>query len=252
MSTAQNHDPAHPSPHPAGTGCRRPGRLRHGARRSSWQVAGIAATIAAGVAVTSGGVYAALTAQAFNGTAQQVSTGTLLLTLNNTAGSAGFASVVDKLAPGDVVNRYVQLQNTGTLAGQGLTLGVSDSTPSLLTTDATRGLQVSVNECPVAWTTATGTCTSAGTATTGVPVLVQTPAATLANPSLTPAALTGSSLAANAVRYYQVSMTLPTATNNEITTNGVAPAAGTTIQGLTATLTWKFVLTQRTATTTNT
>ncbi|MEZ0163915.1 TasA family protein [Kineococcus sp. LSe6-4] len=241
MSVTEHGTPEHPT---TGHRCR-------GTRRGARQVAGIAATVAAGVALTSGGVYAALTAQAFNGTAQQVRTGTLLLTLSPTAGSAGFTSVVGDLAPGDVVNRYVQLQNTGTLPGQGLTLRLADSSPTLLTTSATKGLQVTVNECPVAWTVATGTCTTSapGVPGTGVPVLAQTPAATLASTSVAPPSLSGPGLAPGATRYFQVSLTLPSATNDDVSVNGVAPTGS--VQGLSAGLTWTFATTQRAATTTN-
>jgi len=218
--------------------------IGHAAGHGTWQIAGIVATVAVGVAVTSGGVYAALTADATNGTAQQVTSGTLLLTLTNTGGGAGFTSQIANIAPGDVVNRYVTLTNTGTLAGQGVALSLTDSTPTLLTTSTSKGLQVAVTECSVAWVPGTGSC--GGTAT---PVLAATSA-----PSLTqaaPASLTTSSLAAlTGTRYYQVSTSLPS-TISETTLNGSALAVGSTIQGLTANLTYRFTETQRAGTTVN-
>lgn len=62
------------------------------------------------------------------------------------------------LAPGDVVNRYVDLSNTGSLTGKNLTLSASDSGSTLLSTDATKGLHVTVTSCSVAWVAAAGTC----------------------------------------------------------------------------------------------
>ncbi|WP_328293013.1 CalY family protein [Kineococcus sp. NBC_00420] len=223
-------------------------RTRHGARRTSLQVAGIAATIAAGVAITSGGVYAALTAEAFNASAQNVGSGTLMLTLNNTTGSVGFGSPIANIAPGDVVNRYVQVRNTGTLTGQNLTLGLADSTPTLLTTSTTKGLTVAVSECSVAWTMPGGTCSGTSTA-----ALTLTPAATvISSGGSTPVTLAAPAFTSSTDRYFRVSVTLPDLANAEVSTNGALPAVGTTIQGLAANLTWKFTLAQRTPTTTNT
>jgi spore coat-associated protein N len=237
--------------HAVGRGVRRHGAgVGHGAGHSAWQIAGIAATVAVGVAVTSGGVYAALTADAFNAAPQTVSSGTLQLVLDS-GGTTGFASIVDKLAPGDTVNRYIQVKNTGSLAGQGLTLKLVDAAPSVLTTDGTRGLQVTVRECAQAWTVVAnvGSCGAAGGST---PALTATSAAALRTAS--PAALTSSTLPAlTGVKYYQVSLNLPDTPNAETSVNGVVatPPPGGSIQGLTAALTWTFTMTQRAGTTTS-
>src|SRR5690349_6621073 len=105
-----------------------------------------------GLAVTGLGVYAGLNAVA-TGT-QSVTSGTLKLTMADNG--VGFSSSVSNMAPGDVVNRYVDVTNGGTLAGQALTLAVADSTPTLLSTDATKGLHVVVTQCTSGvWTAAT-------------------------------------------------------------------------------------------------
>jgi spore coat-associated protein N len=197
-----------------------------------------AAFAVAGLAITGAGVYAGLNADA-TGT-QAVSSGTLSLTLANETGS-NFSSAVTNLAPGDVVNRYVNLTNGGNLAAQSLTLGVAGAGTTLLTTSATRGLAVSVTSCSTSWTVAANvaTCT-AGTTTL---VMASTPVSTLSG---TPGAVQAS-LAVGAVVHLKVSVTLPD--QAETTANGVLP--GSTIQGLSDTLTYTFNELQRTATTTN-
>jgi spore coat-associated protein N len=189
-----------------------------------------------GLALTGMAVFAGLNASATNTTAQSIDAGTLQLTYADNG--AGFTSVAAKMAPGDVVNRYVDLTNGGTLDGKTLTLAATDATPTKLSTDATNGLQVSVTECTGGtWNTATGVCSG----TTGTPV----------TGSLQSMASTALSLASNvtsgATLHYQVSVALPD--QNESVVNGALPV--NTIQGLTADITWTFNELQRTATTTN-
>ncbi|MET3932836.1 TasA family protein [Arthrobacter sp. OAP107] len=195
---------------------------------------------AAGLAITGGGVYAALNATASNTTAQSANSGVLSLTMANNG--TGFSQGVANLAPGDVVNRYVALTQGADLAGKDLTLTVADSTPTLLTTDATKGLRVTVTQCVGGdWTvTGAGSCTGTGASPTVLATNV--PLKTLA---ATASALTGSVTAGSTVKL-QLSLSLPD--QNETTVNGVAPAG--TVQGLSSALTWTFGETQRTATTT--
>jgi hypothetical protein len=206
-------------------------------RRDRWILAVAALFGAVVLALTGAGVYAALNATAFNATAQTVSSGTLSLTLADNG--AGFTSTISNMAPGDVVNRYVNLTQGAALDATGLTLGVTDATSTKLTTDATKGLQVTVNSCPAGtWAPTTGVCsTTASTLVTSRSMngLLTTPAAVAAT------------LAKSAVLTLQIVVTLPDQT--ETTTNGTLP--GSTIQGLSASLTWTFTDTQRTATTTN-
>jgi hypothetical protein len=195
---------------------------------------------AAGLAITGGGVYAALNATASNTTAQSASSGVLSLTMANNG--AGFSQSVSNLAPGDVVNRYVTLTQGADLAGKDLTLAIADATPTLLTTDATKGLHVTVTQCVGGdWTvTGAGSCTGTG-ATTQV-LATNVALSTLAS---TPAALSTSVAAGSTVKL-QLALSLPN--QNETTVNGVVPTG--TIQGLSSALTWTFGETQRTATTT--
>jgi hypothetical protein len=203
--------------------------------RSSARTVMAASFAVAGLAITGAGVYAGLNATA-TGT-QAVSSGTLKLTMANT-GASVFTGAVSNMAPGDVVNRFVELTNSGTLDAATLTLGVAGTGATKLTTDATYGLAVTVTGCDVAWTVATGACS--GTPTT---LMASTPIATL---SSTPGAVK-SALTPSEVLHLKVGVALPD--QNETTTNGTLP--GGTIQGLSSTLTYTFNEVQRTATTTN-
>ena len=202
----------------------------------------VAAAALGGTALVSSSVFAALTASASNTSGGSVTTGTLILTQapsGVTGITGGFATAITSMAPGDVVNRYVDLTSSGTLNSASMTLGASGSPSNALTTNGTAGLQVTIKECSVAWTN-TGTCS--GTQTTDL-------ASASVLSLVTPASLTlqANSLLSGAVIHLQIGIALPA--GSEVTVNGVLP--GGTVQGLTTAVTWTFTETQRIATTTN-
>lgn len=211
------------------------------ARRPSPRVIAAFAVGAAGLAITGGGVYAALNATAYNTTAQSAGSAVLSLEI---ADQAAFTQAVSDIAPGDVVNRYVTLEQGNDLDGKDLTLKVTDATPTILTTDGVRGLQVKVTQCLGGTWTVTGPGECAGGTTK---VLAET--LSLKSLSETTKAL-ASSVAAGSEVKLQLALSLPEQT--ETTVNGVptAPNGLATIQGLSSALTWTFSETQRTATTT--
>lgn len=211
---------------------------RNGAasRRNGVRIALAAAFSTAVLGLVGAGVFAGLSATA-TGT-QSVSGGTLSLIVTPDVG-AGFGQSYSNVAPGDTMNSYVVLTNGSSLAAQAMTLQVVGTGSTLLTTDATRGLHVTVTQCSVAWTLATGTCT--GTTTT---LLASTSVSTLAS---TPGSVIPGTIAVNAVYHLQVSLTLPN--QSETTVNGTVPS--NSIQGLSTTLTYTFDEAQRSATTTN-
>jgi len=192
-----------------------------------------------GAALISSSVFAALTASATNTLGGSVTSGTLKLTqaASGVSGiTGGFETAIADLAPNDTVNRYVILSNPGTLNSSAMTLSASGS--GLLVTDATKGLQVLVKQCSTPYPN-TGIC---GTETT---ILASSSVASLS----TPATLTLQSGALNsgATTYLKIAISLPD--SSEVTTNGVLP--GSTIQGLTSTITWTFTQTQSAGTTSN-
>ena len=80
----------------------------------------VSAATLGGAALVSSSVFASLTATAFNTSPQSVSTGTLKLSQapSGVAGlTGGFLTAIAAMAPGDTVNRFVDVTNAGTLAG---------------------------------------------------------------------------------------------------------------------------------------
>jgi hypothetical protein len=155
----------------------------------------------------------------------------------------GFGTSIANVVPGDVVNRYVTLTNSGTLNGIGLTLKTAQTGTSSLITDGispitTKALKLTVTSCSVAWNTTTGVCSGTPTEELASTVIGSLTSAT---------ALAGSTLNSTAVRYLQMKIELPD--QNETTVNGALPA--NTVQGGAVDVTYTFDLKQRLATTTN-
>ena len=204
-------------------------------------------TVVAGLFTTSvgllaaAGVYAGLSATATG--SESVTSGTLNMTLTADTGSSGFSTFTPKMAPGDTDNVYVNINNTGTLASAaGMTMSVAGSPSNALTNGsvAGEGLTVTATACSVAWTMASGTCS--GTSTV---ILANTQVSSLA----TATALSNvPALAASTGQLAHVQFSLGLVAT-ETSTNGVAPAS--TVQGLTAALTFTFTELQRAGVATN-
>lgn len=187
-------------------------------------------------------VYATLSAQAFNTTPTSTTAGTLSLIQADNGN--GFTTPIEKMAPGDVVNRYVKYTNSGNLDAQDLKLSLADSVNSVLTTDATRGLSITVSQCSVAWVPATGAC-SGTTTLLGNSTAVALKTTPLALP-VVPTTPAGANILAGQEIHLRFAITLPD--TNETTVNGVPPA--NTVQGKTAALTWTLTETMRNTTST--
>lgn len=209
--------------------------------RHRWRsFAGIAIVLSLG-AMMGQGVLSSLNATVSNVNPQNNNAGTMKLDLANSG--SGFGSAINNLAPGDVVNRYVTLTNSGTLDGIGLSLKTAQSGTSSLINDGTgsvttKALRLTITECDVAWNTSTGQC--AGVTSTQV--------STRTIGSLTTAAPFSDGLIPSTdVRYLQVKIELPD--QNETTVNGNLP--GNTVQNGSVNITYTFDLAQRVAVTTN-
>ena len=205
------------------------------------------ALIALGAAAsgTIGGTFAS-----FNATVpgqSTISAGSLVLKLGADGASAGFPETVSAMAPGDIYNIYVQLQNTGSLASAASpTLSFAAAPANALTNGAAagEGLSVSINSCPVAWTVTVGTPGSAS-CTGGATTVLATTALSSFGASQTLTAIPALA-ATNGVAHLQFQLTL---VGTETTANGVLPNPG--IQGLNTVITWTFNELQRAAITTN-
>jgi hypothetical protein len=162
-----------------------------------------------------------------------VDTGALSIDLAQPGGVVAIPVTTTGFVPGDSMTRAVNLINDGgsALGSVSLTAQVT-STANVLTTDAVKGLQLSVKGCTVAWTqggTPTApTYTCSGTERT---VLTSPIASAGSSVPLTSPA----SLAAGGVDNLVFSISLPTAADN-------------TFQGKSATLSLTFTGVQRTGT----
>ena len=211
--------------------------LSKGAGSVALKITIVAAAALGGTGMVSSNVFAALTATATNTSGGQVTSGTLKLTMvpSATAGTtAGFSTAIGNIGPGDTYNRYINLVNGGTLDGMTPTLQLVTSDTNTLVESTTAGLQIAISGCATAWTV---TFTCSGGATT---VLGSTPAKTLKTGATT---ITLPTLLAGQTSYLKVSISLPASTENVL--NGVLPSG--TIQGLTANLTWTFIMTDSSA-----
>lgn len=111
-------------------------------------VLSIALLIAAAAAII-GGAFATFTNTATAGS-QAITSGTIKLATGPTNDAATGAT---NIAAGDTISREIDLNSTGSgLADKEITLKFSASPTSLLDTDPTNGLQLSIQACSVAWT----------------------------------------------------------------------------------------------------
>jgi hypothetical protein len=210
--------------------------------RTSVQFAIVLIAGSVGLSFASTASSAGLDALAYNTVAQPITTDTMSLILTNGPVGAGFRYTVSGMVPGDTVNLLFNLTN-GTLAGQNLNFGITESADNLLTRDATKGLKVNIDQCSVAWTSQT---VCSGTTTNRASNLFLSSINQTANPANTQLLISGA-IATNEVMHLRIQIILPD--QDEVTTNGATPVG--TIQGLSNSITWKFRETQRTSTTTN-
>jgi predicted ribosomally synthesized peptide with SipW-like signal peptide len=111
------------------------------------------ALLLAGASFAGVGAYAAFTSS--DSVTHSVSTGTVTIVLGATGASTNRLNVdASGLAPGDTIQRSVNLTNSGSLDLTTVTLTTSASPSSALDTDATNGLQVVIDRCSSAWTEA--------------------------------------------------------------------------------------------------
>lgn len=187
------------------------------------------------VVANSAGVFASL--RATTTASDTASTGVLKLEMT---GKPAFTQDITNLAPGDAANRYVDLNNTGSIDSKDLSLSIAGTGTASLLTDGVGGgtnkaLTVAVKSCSVAWTTVDGTCS--GTAATEIA------STTVSGYGATPLkfATTSTLTSPTGVVHLQVQVALPD--QNETTVDGVLPA--NTVQSGSATLAYTFQEMQR-------
>ena len=198
-------------------------RLRRARRMLMPSLAGLA--VAAVLAGT--GAFATWTATTSAG--NTLATGTVVIALGNTGASTNRLTVnASGLVPGDTVQRSFDLANTGSQDLASVALTTTASPSSLLDTDTTNGLQMVIDRCSAAWTESGSSpafsysCSGSTTTIITSRPVIQT---SLALSGL--GALTG-----GGSDHLRLTLTFPS-------------SAGSTFQGLSSTLSYSFLGTQR-------
>ena len=167
--------------------------------RNARKVLGSLAVVGAAAAVAGMGTFGSFT-DSTTPLAASVSSGTLSLDLT---GPNGLTMTGTNLVPGDSVATRFQLVNSGELDMATIGLAVTAPTSSILDTDKTNGLKLSIDSCSVVWTS-DNTCS--GVTTTVLAPTAARDAVTLANLTSTTAHKTDNLL---------VKLSLPAAAGNE-------------------------------------
>jgi spore coat-associated protein N len=199
-----------------------------GARPTTHKLLATVAVLGAAASIAGLGTYATWTSTTSEN--HTISSGTVTIALGATGAATNRLNVgASALAPGDTIQRSVDLTNSGSIDLAGVTLTTTASPSSLLDTDATNGLQMVVDKCSAAWTEAgppyTYTCSGS---TSSV---------------LASRAVIGSNLSLS-----NLGATAPGATDHLRVTLTLPSGAPNTLQNQSSTITYAFTGTQRTAT----
>jgi len=198
------------------------------ARPTAHKLLATVAVLGAAASIAGLGTYATWTSTTSEN--HTISSGTVTIALGATGAATNRLNVgASALAPGDTIQRSVDLTNSGSIDLAGVTLTTTASPSSLLDTDTTNGLQMVVDKCSVAWTEAgppfTYTCSGS---TSSV---------------LASRAVIGSNLSLS-----NLGVTAPGATDHLRVTLTLPSGAPNTLQNQSSTITYAFTGTQRTAT----
>ena len=201
-----------------------------GARRRSRATKLVASVAVLGAAASIAGLGTFATFTSTTSANHTVASGTVTIALGATGASTNRLNIgASALAPGDTVQRSVDLINQGSLDLASTTLTTTASPSSLLDTDASNGLQMAIDKCSAAWTESgppyTYTC-SGSTSTVLASRAVIGGSLALSNLG---------SLTSGATDHLRVTLTFPS-------------AAGNTLQNQSSTVTYAFTGTQRAAT----
>lgn len=204
-------------------------RARSGKRTSiTRKLLATCAVLGATASIAGLGTFATFTSS--TSASHTVASGTVTIALGATGASTNRLNVdANAIAPGDTIQRSVDLIDQGTLDLASVTLTTQATASSLLDTDTTNGLQMVIDKCSQAWTESGPpyTYTCGGTTST---VLSSRPViqsgVTLSNLS---------SLTAGNTDHLRVTLTFPS-------------GAGNTFQNKSSTIQYTFTGTQRAAT----
>ena len=187
------------------------------------------AVVGATAAMAGLGTFATFTSS--TSASHTISSGTVSIALGTTGAANRLTIGASNVVPGDTIQRSVDLINNGTGTADNLSsivLTTTASPSSLLDTDVTNGLQMTIEKCSTAWT-------EAGTSPAYTYTCGGTTSTVLASHAVigSSMALTGlSSLTTGSTDHLRVTLTLPT----------IAP---NTLQGQSSTISYGFLGTQR-------
>ncbi|HET7572535.1 MAG TPA: TasA family protein [Gaiellaceae bacterium] len=162
-----------------------------------------------------------------------VASGTMTLNLGATGAQTNRLNIgASDIAPGDTIQRSVDLSNAGsTVDLASITLTTNATASSLLDSDATNGLQMTIDRCSQAWT-------ESGTA----------PAYTYTCGGSTSTVLASRAVIGSNLALSNLSATTAGATDHLRITLSLPSAADNTFQGLSSTISYQFTGTQRAGT----
>jgi predicted ribosomally synthesized peptide with SipW-like signal peptide len=182
------------------------------------------------VAIVGVGAFASFTSSTT--ATQAVSAGSVTIALGVSGASTNRLSVAAAgLVPGDTVQRSVDLVNSGSANLASVSLTTTASPTSLLDTDATNGLQMTIARCSVPWT-------EAGSSPAFTYTCSGTTSVVLASRAVIGADLAQAHInatTAGATSHLRVTLTLPTTATNAF-------------QSLTSTISYTFTGLQRVGT----
>lgn len=200
--------------------------MRLGTRSTAVKVLASVVLVGGAASVAGLGTFGAFTST--TSATEQVGSGKVVLT--SAAGVQGLSVAATNMVPGDTAERSITLtRSSDTEAFGSVKLTTAGTASNLLTSDATNGLQLKVDECSVAWTkSASGALACSGTTTTVV----------------TQRGVIGSNLDLGAAT---ATLNGATATSNLRVTVSLPASADNTFQGLSNTINFTFDATQRAA-----
>src|SRR5262249_41670813 len=196
-----------------------------GMRRDLFHAKKLLLSIAAlGAAASIAGLGTFATFTSSTSASNTIASGTLSLT----APFSRLGTGASPIAPGDTMQRAIDLSYSGSISFGSATLTTSASPSSLLDTDATNGLQIAIDKCSAAWTESGPpyTYTCGGSTST----LLASRALVGSNTALSNLPLTASS-----TDHLRVTLTFPS-------------GAGNTLQSQSSTVSYTFSGTQRAGT----
>ncbi|WP_028636894.1 TasA family protein [Nocardioides sp. URHA0032] len=201
--------------------------MRLGTRKTAVKIFASVVLVGGAASVAGLGTFGSFTST----TSASAATGTGKVVLATGASVRGLDVSATNLVPGDTVERTVTLTRSSDTESFGsVKLTTAATTNNVLTTDATNGLQMKVDQCSVAWVQPAGgnVLTCSGTTT---PVIAQR---AVIGSTLDLGAATTTLNTAAAASNLRVTLSLPTSADN-------------TFQGLSNTVSFTFDATQRAA-----